>query len=172
LKSPFKWKKHQELWEFRIYSRVITIEADVATTKKVLDYIARTKYEGVGMRLRRLTFEPLEKYWKNPYIHTGKTFTSHLLIFVAEINRGERIQSITESTENHIDWSGRRTLPDARLPPTYIRIHHIKASGEQVDASKWQNIPVCLFTFTIRIGHVSPPSLERQLQCRRTSSPR
>lgn len=34
LKSPFKWKKHQELWETRVYTRILTFEADVLTTRK------------------------------------------------------------------------------------------------------------------------------------------
>src|SRR4051794_40466371 len=95
LKSPFKWKKHQvqlaallppdyshlqELWEIRTLTRILTFEADVLTTRRALDHIYKTKYAGVGLRVKRLTFEPLEKYYKDPYIHTGAFLCQCLLL--------------------------------------------------------------------------------------------
>eukprot|EP01126_Amoeba_proteus_P007100 TRINITY_DN12523_c0_g1_i1.p1 TRINITY_DN12523_c0_g1~~TRINITY_DN12523_c0_g1_i1.p1 ORF type:complete len:279 (-),score=33.00 TRINITY_DN12523_c0_g1_i1:160-996(-) len=94
LKSPFKWKKHQELWEFRTYTRCMTFEADVLATRQALDFIYSTLYPGVGLRVKRLSFEPLEKWYKNPYAH------------IAEIERGDRLRGLRRSHENKVNWSG------------------------------------------------------------------
>lgn len=56
---------------YRVSSRLVTFEADVLTTQQAMKFLADVSYEGVGMRVRRLTFEPLEKYYKHPYLHTG-----------------------------------------------------------------------------------------------------
>lgn len=77
LKNPHKWKKHQELWEMRVFTRVLTMEADVRTSREVIDFLlSKTLLEGVEARLRRLTFEPLEKWYKNPYLHLGMSAVS------------------------------------------------------------------------------------------------
>jgi ribosomal protein S10 len=107
LKSPFKWKKHQELWERRTYTRLISFEADVSTTRRILDYLYRTKYEGVGLRVRRLSFEPLEKYWKNPYLH------------YVEVNRSERVKLLRASKAK------KRLTPKILKPPMKAKIWHL-----------------------------------------------
>jgi len=107
LKSPFKWKKHQELWERRTYTRLISFEADVSTTRRILDYLYRTKYEGVGLRVRRLSFEPLEKYWKNPYLH------------YVEVNRSERVKLLRASKTK------KKPTLKVLKPPMKAKIWHL-----------------------------------------------
>jgi len=87
LRNPFKWKKHQELWEIRHCSAVVKFETDHLTARKAIDVLRKTIYGGVGMRIRTLTFEPLEKYYKNPYLHT------------AEINYGNQLEKLRKSKE-------------------------------------------------------------------------
>eukprot|EP01125_Pyxidicula_operculata_P008348 TRINITY_DN280_c0_g2_i1.p1 TRINITY_DN280_c0_g2~~TRINITY_DN280_c0_g2_i1.p1 ORF type:complete len:355 (+),score=122.82 TRINITY_DN280_c0_g2_i1:17-1081(+) len=98
LKSPFKWKKHQELWEIRTHSRLVTFEADVDTTNRVLQFLYNNVYPGVGLRVRKLVFEPLDKYYKSPYLHTG------------EIELSDRLSKINESK------SKLSTIPPQSLP--------------------------------------------------------
>eukprot|EP01128_Nolandella_sp_AFSM9_P009039 TRINITY_DN5682_c0_g1_i1.p1 TRINITY_DN5682_c0_g1~~TRINITY_DN5682_c0_g1_i1.p1 ORF type:complete len:292 (+),score=78.65 TRINITY_DN5682_c0_g1_i1:58-876(+) len=95
LKSPFKWKKHQELWEMREYSRVITFEADLKQTNIILKVLYRGLYDGVGLRVRRLEFEPIEKYIKDPYY------------YVAELGRDEELKAWRRSAALKKDTSGR-----------------------------------------------------------------
>lgn len=48
------------------------MEADVKTSREVIDFLLNKSLDdGVDVRLRRLTFEPLDKWWKNPYLHLG-----------------------------------------------------------------------------------------------------
>lgn len=115
LKSPFKWKKHQELWEKRTFSRIISFEADVKTTKEILDYLYRSKYEGIGLRTKRLSFEPLEKYWKHPYLHT------------VELNRSKRVADLRRSKKIQ-----RPALKNMKTP-IKGKIWHINADSEVVD---------------------------------------
>jgi len=92
LKSPFKYKKFQELWEIRVISRVLTFETDVLTTRRILPYIYKAKYDGVGLRVKRLSFEPLEKYYKDPYLHTG------------DVDRLIRLEALRASASNKRGW--------------------------------------------------------------------
>lgn len=62
------------------YFDVLLLSSDSILTllsiARALKFIAKTKYDGVGLRVKRLSFEPLEKYYKDPYIHTGTPFCS------------------------------------------------------------------------------------------------
>jgi len=84
----------------------------VLTTRKALDFIYKTKYDGVGLRVKRLSFEPLDKYYKDPYLHTG-TFPSLLpttpdpIVSLAEISDPARLEQVRQSEAQKVDWSAR-----------------------------------------------------------------
>eukprot|EP01127_Copromyxa_protea_P005322 TRINITY_DN15266_c0_g1_i1.p1 TRINITY_DN15266_c0_g1~~TRINITY_DN15266_c0_g1_i1.p1 ORF type:complete len:270 (+),score=62.80 TRINITY_DN15266_c0_g1_i1:179-988(+) len=115
LKNPHKWKKHQELWEMRTHTRVITMEASVKTSREVIDYILQNSvHPGAEVRLRRLAFEPLDKWWKNPYLH------------LVEIERDGHLEKIRASKANKIDWSG-----DTKKAAKYTgSVLHITKDGD------------------------------------------
>jgi ribosomal protein S10 len=107
LKNPHKWKKHQELWEMRAHTRVLTMEASVKTTRQVVDFILeKGVHAGTEVRLRRLAFEPLDKWWKNPYLHLGYYPLTHNLTDLVEIDRAGRLEKIRESQVNKQNWAG------------------------------------------------------------------
>lgn len=70
LKSPFKYKKHQESWEQRIIRSIVTI--DTANhghlVPNLLNYIAKTCYSGVDVKIRSRRFIAPEQIYTDPYL--------------------------------------------------------------------------------------------------------
>jgi len=92
----------------RTYSRILTFESDVENTQKALDVIFKYMYPAVGIRVRKLIFEPLEKYYKHPYLNEG------------EIDNGERLEKLRASKANKLNLMGRPVL---EVPLHYNHIH-------------------------------------------------
>lgn len=70
LKSPFKYKKHQESWEQRHIRSIVTI--DTANhghiVPNLLNYIAKTCYSGVDVKIRSRRFIAPDQIYTDPYL--------------------------------------------------------------------------------------------------------
>jgi len=70
LKSPFKYKKHQESWEQRIIRSIVTIDTNNHghLVPNLLNYIAKTCYSGVDVKIRSRRFIAPEQIYVDPYL--------------------------------------------------------------------------------------------------------
>jgi len=129
LVNPFKWKKHQELWEIRTASSIITFESDITTTELAMEYIHRRNYPGVEIRVRKLSFEPIEKYYKSPYAH------------LCDINETDRIKKLRKSKAEKLLLMGR---PVSTTENSY-NVLRINQYGEYIEEKVGIVDPITFF---------------------------
>ena len=68
LKAPFKYKRAQESWEMRVYGHMVAFEADPETASKFLTYVKSSSLAGVGIKITRTAYSPLDSFYVNPYL--------------------------------------------------------------------------------------------------------
>lgn len=70
LKSPFKYKKHQESWEQRLIRSIVTIDTQERghLVPNLLDFIDKTNYVGVDVKIKTRRFIATDEIYVDPYL--------------------------------------------------------------------------------------------------------
>lgn len=70
LKSPFKYKKHQESWEQRMIRSIVTIDTQDRghLVPNLMKFLDKTNYVGVDVKIKTRRFIAPEQIYVDPYI--------------------------------------------------------------------------------------------------------
>lgn len=70
LKSPFKYKKHQESWEQRVIRTIVTIDTQDRghLVPNLIKFLDKTNYVGVDVKLKIRRFISPEQIYVDPYL--------------------------------------------------------------------------------------------------------
>lgn len=70
LKSPFKYKKHQESWEQRFIRSIVTIDMEDRghLVPNIMDFLTKTHYVGVDVKIKTRRYISPEQIYTDPYL--------------------------------------------------------------------------------------------------------
>jgi ribosomal protein S10 len=70
LKSPFKYKKHQESWEKRTIRSIVTIDTEERghLLPNLIEFLSKTNYTGVEVKIKTRRFISPEQIYTDPYV--------------------------------------------------------------------------------------------------------
>jgi ribosomal protein S10 len=70
LKSPFKYKKHQESWEQRFIRSIVTVDMEDRghLVPNLMEYLTKTHYVGVDVKIKTRRYISPEQVYTDPYL--------------------------------------------------------------------------------------------------------